>query len=49
MIKNKLNYYPIPPKNGRLTHVNPKLYIKCPLGCNVTNQILKDGKTKLNM
>jgi hypothetical protein len=49
MIKNKLDNYLIPPKNGRLTHVNTKFYIKCPLGCNVTNQKLKDGKTKLNM
>ncbi len=44
-----MDNYPIAPKNGRLTHLNPKLYIKCPPRCNVTNQKLKDGKTKLNM
>jgi hypothetical protein len=31
MIKNKLNNYLIPLQNDRLTHVNPKLYTKCPL------------------
>ncbi len=32
MIKNRLENYLIPPpKNGRLTHVNPQLYNKCPL------------------
>ncbi len=31
MIKNRLdNYLITPPKNGCLTHVDPKLYTKCP-------------------
>jgi hypothetical protein len=30
MIKNRLDNYLIPPKNGCLTHVDPKFYIKCP-------------------
>ncbi len=32
MIKNRLNNYLIPPKNGHLMHVDPQLYTKCPLG-----------------
>jgi hypothetical protein len=31
VIRNRLDNYLIPFKNGCLTHVNPKLYIKCPL------------------
>jgi len=49
MIKNRLVIYLIPPKNNHLTQVDPKLYINCPPRCNVTNQRLKDGKTKMNM
>jgi hypothetical protein len=30
VIKNRLNNYLIPLKNGRLTYINPKLYTKCP-------------------
>jgi hypothetical protein len=30
MIKNRLNNYLIPFQNDRLTHVDPKLYSKCP-------------------
>jgi hypothetical protein len=30
-IKNMLDNYLIPLKNGCLTHVDPKLYTKCPL------------------
>jgi hypothetical protein len=30
VIKNKLDNNPILPKNGRLMHVDPKLYTKCP-------------------
>jgi hypothetical protein len=65
------------PKNGHLTHIDPKLYIKCPPKmqchkakikkiekpneiynilyikghplCNVTNQRLKDEKSKVYM
>jgi hypothetical protein len=44
MIKNRLDNYLIHPKNGCLTHGNPKLYIKCPPRCNVTNQRFKNGK-----
>jgi hypothetical protein len=34
VIKNNLNNYFIPPpKNGRLTHIDPKFYTKCPSGC----------------
>jgi hypothetical protein len=30
VIINKLNNYLIPLKNDHLTHVDPKLYTKCP-------------------
>jgi hypothetical protein len=30
VIKNRLDNYLIPPTNGRLMNVNPKLYTKCP-------------------
>jgi hypothetical protein len=41
VIKIRLENFLIPPppplyKNGRLTHVNPKLYTKCPLRRKVT-------------
>jgi hypothetical protein len=47
MIKNRLDNYLIPPKNGHLTHINPKLYIKCPPWCNVINQRLKRWKNQI--
>jgi len=30
MIKKMLDNYLIPPKNGHLTYIVPKFYIKCP-------------------
>jgi hypothetical protein len=30
MIKNRLDNYLIPPKNGHLTYIVPKFYINCP-------------------
>jgi hypothetical protein len=47
MMKNRLDNYLIPPKNGHLTHINPKLYIKCPPWCNVINQRLKRRKNQI--
>ncbi len=47
MIKNRLDNYLIPPKNGHLTHINPKLYVKCPPWCNVINQRLKRWKNQI--
>jgi len=32
MIKTRLNNYVTLPQNGRLMHIDPKLYTKCPLG-----------------
>jgi hypothetical protein len=39
VIKNRLDNYLIPPKNGHLTHINPKLYIKCPLESGLICQV----------
>jgi hypothetical protein len=49
MIKKMLNNYLIPPKNGCLIHIDPKLYIKCPLGCMVDFLKSKDELKEWNM
>jgi hypothetical protein len=44
MIKNKLDIYLIPFTNGRLMHVNPKLYTMCfPWGHWLNNSTFKQS------